>query len=46
VQVPAGSGMTPSRFPSGVNRQRLALLLAVLGKVGVCDAAIGCRAYL
>ncbi len=30
--VPQGSPAPPSRFPSGVNRQRLALLLAVLGK--------------
>jgi DNA repair protein RadA/Sms len=30
--VPSGAGAPPSRFPSGVNRQRLALLLAVLGK--------------
>lgn len=30
--VPQGSPTPPSRFPSGVNRQRLALLLAVLGK--------------
>ncbi|KAI3427273.1 hypothetical protein D9Q98_007205 [Chlorella vulgaris] len=30
--VPKDSGQPPMRMPSGVNRQRLALLLAVLGK--------------
>lgn len=30
--VPPASGQPPMRVPSGVNRQRLALLLAVLGK--------------
>lgn len=30
--VPDRSGQPPARFPSGVDRQRLALLLAVLGK--------------
>jgi hypothetical protein len=30
--VPHGSGQPPMRMPSGVNRERLALLLAVLGK--------------
>ena len=30
--VPHGSGQPPMRMPSGVNRDRLALLLAVLGK--------------
>ncbi|PSC73730.1 DNA repair [Micractinium conductrix] len=30
--VPHGSPVPPTRTPSGVNRQRLALLLAVLGK--------------
>lgn len=30
--VPQSSGQPPMRMPSGVDRQRLALLLAVLGK--------------